>query len=168
MQTLKQKSALAAQLRHALIGKIKKRAQLAGLPEGSAAYRDWLAGIAEGKRSCGEMTLDELSAVCDRLEGKTPRGVDLWPEPSPHLQGAQIPTPKQWRLLGDLARKAGWTGLADPKLIDHCRRTAKIEELADLDRRALSDCIAGLERRIGQIRGKARRAVAKVAKDAGV
>ena len=67
------------------------------------------------------------------------------------------PTPKQWETLAGLASRAGWSGLDDFRLLAFARHTAKVADLGDLSRNAMSKVISGLSRRLAQLK-----AVAKV------
>ena len=132
-------------LRNALIGKIKAKAKLAGIEQGSEDYRQWLVNLG-GKPSCGDMDEAELSAVLDRLDGKSPKPRLLLPVASDKVTG-QIPTAQQWKYLHGLALDAGWSGLHGGRMVKHILHTAKVDALEDCNRKQVSDCIQGMERR---------------------
>lgn len=152
-------------LRHILLGKVHTAAKDAGLDSGTPEYESWLAGLSGGKTSCQQLDLGELSAICDQLAGKKrpahwQADWDDPPEASGHIQGSMIPTTKQWRYLGNLGRRLGWSGLKDKRMLAHIQRTAKVDALGDCDRDMVSKCINGLERRVAQITQKAESFVA--------
>ena len=136
---------VAKPLRNTLIGKVKAKAKLAGIESGSEDYRIWLINLC-GKSSCGAMDESELSALLDKLEGKTPKPRLLLPVASDKVTG-HLPTVQQWRFLHGLACDAGWNGLHDNRMIKHILHTAKVEVLEDCNRKQVSDCIQGMERR---------------------
>ena len=68
-----------------------------------------------------------------------------------------LPTAKQWETLAGLASRAGWSGLDDFRLLAFARHTAKVADLGELSRAAMSKVISGLTRRLAQLK-----AIAKV------
>ena len=134
-------------LRQSLIGKVKLKAKAAGIDQGSDDYRQWLNGLT-GKTSCADLTDDELSQLCDRLEGNTPSQAIGFPVASDRVSG-QLPTVQQWKFLHKLAKEFGWEGLRDARMLQHVTHTTKRVALEDCNRKEVSDCIKGLERRMG-------------------
>ena len=149
----------AAQLRAALIGKVHALAKRMGYDE--ATYRTVLL-TQTGKTSCREMSDRQLSRLAEALEclskGKPLPDAGKAPKASANGQGGQmLPTAKQWETLAGLASRAGWSGLDDFRLLAFARHTAKVADLGELSRAAMSKVISGLSRRLAQLK-----AVAKV------
>lgn len=149
----------AAQLRAALIGKVHALAKRMGYDD--ATYRTVLL-TQTGKTSCGEMTDRQLSRLAEALEclskGKPLPDARKAPQASANgLGGQMLPTAKQWETLAGLASRAGWSGLDDFRLLAFARHTAKVADLGELSRAAMSKVISGLTRRLAQLK-----AIAKV------
>lgn len=149
----------AAQLRAALIGKVHALATHMGYDE--ATYRTVLL-TQTGKTSCREMSDRQLSRLAEALEclskGKPLPDAGKPPQASANgLGGQMLPTAKQWETLAGLASRAGWSGLDDFRLLAFARHTAKVADLGELSRAAMSKVISGLSRRLAQLK-----AVAKV------
>ena len=66
------------------------------------------------------------------------------------VAGQALPTAKQWETLAALASRAGWSGLEDFRLLSFARHTAKVVELGELSRAAMSKVISGLSRMLAQ------------------
>lgn len=131
-------------LRSILIGKVKVKAKIQGLEDGSEEYRQWLKCYG-GKPSCADMSEAELSALLDRIEGNPVKIKAVLPVASDRVAG-QVPTAKQWRCLHSLALEAGWDGINGDRMLKHVRHTAKVDALEDCNRVQVSDCIKGLNR----------------------
>ena len=149
----------AAQLRAALIGKVHALAKRMGYDD--ATYRTVLL-TQTGKTSCREMSDRQLSRLAEALEclskGKPLPDAGKPPQASAKgLGGQMLPTAKQWETLAGLASRAGWSGLDDFRLLAFARHTAKVADLGELSRAAMSKVISGLSRRLAQLK-----AVAKV------
>ena len=149
----------AAQLRAALIRKVHVLARRMGYDE--ATYRMVLL-TQTGKTSCREMTDQQLSRLADALEclskGKPLPYAAKPPQASANgLGGQMLPTAKQWETLTALTLRVGWSGLNDFRLLAFVRRTAKVADLGELSRAAMSKVISGLTRWLAQ-----RKAAAKV------
>lgn len=149
----------AAQLRAALIGKVHALANRMGYDD--ATYRTVLL-TQTGKTSCREMSDRQLSRLAEALEclskGKPLPDAGKPPQASANgLGGQMLPTAKQWETLAGLASRAGWSGLDDFRLLAFARHTAKVADLGELSRAAMSKVISGLSRRLAQLK-----AVAKV------
>ena len=148
-----------AQLRAALIGKVHALAKRMGYDD--ATYRTVLL-TQTGKTSCREMTDRQLSRLAEALEclskGKPLPDTGKPPQASANgLGGQMLPTAKQWETLAGLTSRAGWSGLDDFRLLAFARHTAKVADLGELSRAAMSKVISGLTRRLAQLK-----AVAKV------
>lgn len=144
----------AAQLRAALIGKVHALAKKLGYDEDT--YRVVLL-TQTGKTSCKEMTDKQLSRLAEALEclskGKPLPDAGKAPQASPlGLAGQMLPTAKQWNTLAGLASRAGWSGLDDFRLLGFARHTAKVADLSELSRQAMSKVISGLSRRLTQLK----------------
>ena len=61
-----------------------------------------------------------------------------------------LPTAQQWETLAGLACRSGWNGLEDFRLLAFARHTAKVAELSELYRAAMSKVISGLSRWLAQ------------------
>ena len=149
----------AAQLRAALIGKVHALANRMGYDD--ATYRTVLL-TQTGKTSCREMSDRQLSRLAEALEclskGKPLTDAGKPPQASANgLGGQMLPTAKQWETLAGLASRAGWSGLDDFRLLAFARHTAKVADLGELSRAAMSKVISGLTRRLAQLK-----AIAKV------
>jgi len=136
------------QLRTALIGKVHALAKRMGYDD--ATYRTVLL-TQTGKTSCREMTDGQLSRLADALEclskGKPLPDTGKPPQASAKgLGGQMLPTAKQWETLTALASRAGWSGLNDFRLLAFVKRTAKVTDLSELSRAAMSKAISGLTR----------------------
>jgi len=141
-----------AQQRTALMGKVHVLAKKLGYDDGT--YRTLLL-TQTGKMSCRDMTDKQLSRLAEALEclskGKPMPEACRFPEASPNgLAGQTVPTLKQWETLEGLAVRAGWAGIADIRLLSFARHTAKVDELAELSRNAISKVISGLDRMLKQ------------------
>ena len=149
----------AAQLRAALIGKVHALAKRMGYDD--ATYRTVLL-TQTGKTSCRDMSDRQLSRLAEALEGLS-KGKPMpdsgkAPQASANgLGGQMLPTAKQWETLAGLASRAGWSGLDDFRLLAFARHTAKVADLGELSRTAMSKVISGLTRRLAQLK-----AIAKV------
>ena len=144
----------AAQLRAALIGKVHALAKRMGYDD--ATYRTVLL-TQTGKTSCREMTDRQLSRLAEALEclskGKPLPDAGKSPQASANGLGGQMqPTAKQWETLAGLASRAGWSGLDDFRLLAFARHTAKVADLGELSRAAMSKVIFGLTRRLAQLK----------------
>ena len=142
----------AAQLRAALIGKVHALAKRMGYDE--ATYRTVLL-TQTGKTSCKDMSDKQLSRLADALDclvkGKPLPDASNAPKASANgLAGQTLPTAKQWETLTALASRAGWSGLEDFRLLSFARHTAKVVELGELSRAAMSKVISGLSRMLAQ------------------
>jgi hypothetical protein len=143
---------LTAPRRAALMGKVHALAKKLGYDDGT--YRTVLL-TQTGKTSCRDMTDAQLSRLSDALEclslGKPmPPALNV-PQASPNLLGGQaLPTVKQWETLAALVHREGWSGLEDARLLRFARHTAKVDELAELSRAAMSKVISGLGRMLSQ------------------
>lgn len=141
-----------AQLRTALIGKVHALAKKLGYDE--ETYRVILL-TQTGKTSCRDMTDKQLSGLAEALECLS-KGVAMpdavkTPNASPRLLAGQaLPTPAQWETLAGIACRVGWSGLDDFRLLNFARRTAKVEELGELSRMAMSKLITGISRMLNQ------------------
>ena len=112
--------------------------------DGRDAYEDWLERLT-GKRSAGQLTLDDRIALIKRLrkDGLIPeRGRGGTGRTS---AGADRPTSAQWAKIGGLSRSMGWKGLEDPALKSFVKRTAKVESTRFLTRAQASAVIIGME-----------------------
>lgn len=143
-----------AQLRAALIGKVHTLAKRLGYDEDT--YRVVLL-TQTGKTSCKDMTDKQLSRLADVLEclskGKPLPDAGNAPKASPKgLAGQALPTAKQWETLAALTSRAGWSGLDDFRLLGFARHTAKVADLGELSRQAMSKVISGLSRRLAQLK----------------
>lgn len=141
-----------AQLRAALIGKVHALAKRLGYDEDT--YRVLLL-TQTGKTSCKDMTDKQLSRLAEALDclskGKAMPDAGSVPSASPKgLAGQVLPTVKQWETLTGLTRRAGWSGLEDFRLVAFARHTAKVVELGELSRAAMSKLISGLSRMLAQ------------------
>jgi hypothetical protein len=148
----------AAQLRAALIGKVHALAKRMGYDD--ATYRTVLL-TQTGKTSCRDMTDRQLSRLAEALEclskGKPLPDIGKPPQASANgLGGQMLPTAKQWETLAGLASRAGWSGLDDFRLLAFARHTAKVADLGELSRAAMSKVISGLSRRLAQLKGVAK------------
>lgn len=148
----------AAQLRAALIGKVHALAKRMGYDE--ATYRTVLL-TQTGKTSCREMSDRQLSRLAEALEclskGKPLPDAGKAPQASANgLGGQMLPTAKQWETLAGLASRAGWSGLDDFRLLAFARHTAKVADLGELSRAAMSKVISGLTRRLAQLKAAAK------------
>lgn len=143
--------------RHVLIGKVHVLAKQLGYDE--ATYRTVLL-TQTGKTSCVDMSLKQLSSLADGLE----RLVQGKPLPDGGgrpvnfhkglLAGAPIPTARQWAALEGLARRAGWSGLQDFRLLGFARHTVKVADLGEMTRAEASKVITGLGRMLEQKNAK--------------
>lgn len=145
----------ATQLRAALMGKVHALAKRLGYDE--ATYRMVLL-TQTGKTSCKDMTDRQLSRLAEALEclskGKSLPDSGKQPKVSgAGLGGQMLPTAKQWETLAGLASRAGWSGLDDFHLLAFARHTAKVVELGELSRTAMSKVISGLCRMLAQRAG---------------
>jgi len=141
-----------AQLRAALIGKVHTLAKRLGYDEDT--YRVVLL-TQTGRTSCKDMTDKQLSRLADALDclakGKAMPEAGNVPQASPNgLAGQMLPTVRQWDTLAGLAHRAGWSGLDDFRLLSFARHTAKVVELGELSRAAMSKVISGLGRMLAQ------------------
>lgn len=148
----------AAQHRAALIGKIHALAKKLGYDDGT--YRMVLL-TQTGKTSCKDMSDRQLSRLADALEclskGKPMPDASNAPQASCNgLGGQMLPTAKQWETLAGLASRAGWSSLDDFRLLAFARRTAKVADLGELSRGAMSKVISGISRMLAQQAGAAR------------
>jgi len=148
-----------AQLRAALIGKVHALAKRMGYDD--ATYRTVLL-TQTGKTSCRDMSDRQLSRLAEALEclskGKPLPDAGKPPQASANgLGGQMLPTAKQWETLAGLASRAGWSGLDDFRLLAFALHTAKVADLGELSRAAMSKVLSGLSRRLAQLK-----AVAKV------
>lgn len=148
----------AAQLRAALIGKVHALAKRMGYDD--TTYRTVLL-TQTGKTSCREMTDRQLSRLAEALEclskGKPLPEAGKPPQASANgLGGQMLPTAKQWETLTGLASRAGWSGLDDFRLLAFARHTAKVADLGELSRNAMSKVISGLSRRLAQLKATAK------------
>ncbi len=147
-----------AQLRAALIGKVHALAKRMGYDE--ATYRTVLL-TQTGKTSCREMSDRQLSRLAEALEclskGKPLPDAGKPPQASANgLGGQMLPTAKQWETLAGLTSRAGWSGLDDFRLLAFARHTAKVADLGELSRAAMSKVISGLTRRLAQLKAAAK------------
>ncbi|MBC7954071.1 MAG: regulatory protein GemA [Rhodospirillaceae bacterium] len=125
--------------RNKLIAKIKVGAKNIRLVDDD--YRDFLALHGGGKRSCKDMTDDQLKKVAAALDTK-----GAYPDVNQGGTGDDRPTDAQRRKLAALARDRDWDGLTDDRLIAFVKRTTGVEAMRFLTRAAMSDVITGLER----------------------
>lgn len=139
--------------RHALIGLAHKAAVLAGLDEDA---RRAVQVEVTGKESCGAMTDTQLRAL---LRHYRARGVDIY---IPHASPAGRITEAQ---RATIARLAASIGLDDAQLQAFIARTAKVDSVDFLTKRAASGIISGLERWAKQ-RGADTRSKTRAAIDA--
>jgi phage gp16-like protein len=123
--------------RKKLIAKIKLGVKALGLDDDT--YRDFLA-VHGGKRSCADLSDAALKTVADALEAR-----GAFPDRSKGGGGGDRPTEPQRRKLAALVRARGWDGLDDARLTAFVRRTAGVDGVRFLTRRAMSDVITGLE-----------------------
>lgn len=145
-----------AQRRTALIGKVHALAKKLGYEEDT--YRTVLL-TQTGKTSCRDMTDKQLSRLAEVLDclvqGKPMPEAPKVPQASPNgLGGQMLPTAKQWETLAALAHREGWSGLEDVRLLSFVRRTAKVADLSELSRAAMSKVISGLLRYLAQQKAK--------------
>ena len=148
----------AAQLRAALIGKVHALAKRMGYDD--ATYRTVLL-TQTGKTSCRDMSDRQLSRLAEALEclskGKPLPDAGKPPQASANgLGGQMLPTAKQWETLAGLTSRAGWSGLDDFRLLAFARHTAKVADLGELSRAAMSKVISGLSRRLAQLKAAAK------------
>lgn len=139
--------------RHTLIGLAHKAATLAGLDEDA---RRAVQVEVTGVESCGAMTDAQLRIL---LRHYRARGVDIYiPHASPpgRITEAQRAT---------IARLAASIGLDDAQLQAFVARTAKVDSVDFLTKRAASGIISGLERWARQ-RGADTRSKTRAAIDA--
>lgn len=141
-----------AQLRAALIGKVHTLAKRLGYDEDT--YRVVLL-TQTGKTSCKDMSDKQLSRLADALDclakGKPLPDASNAPKASANgLAGQTLPTAKQWETLAALTSRAGWSGLEDFRLLSFARHTAKVVELGELSRAAMSKVISGMSRMLAQ------------------
>lgn len=143
--------------RNVLIGKVHALAKQLDYDE--ATYRTVLL-TQTGKTSCRDMSLKQLSGLADGLE----RLVQGKPLPDGDerplslykglLAGAPMPTARQWAALGGLARRAGWSGLQDFRLLGFARHTVKVADLGEMTRAEAGKVITGLSRMLKQNNAK--------------
>ena len=140
--------------RAALIGKVHAIVKQLGYDDDT--YRTILL-TQTGKTSCKDLSVVQLSRLADALsrmmQGKPmpEHRARNAPQPSaPSLAGQTLPTAKQWETLEGLCRRAGWTGLEDIRMLAFSHHTAKVVELGDLSRTAMSKVISGMSRMLAQ------------------
>lgn len=99
------------------------------------------AGVASSK----ELTLEGFDAVMAEFHrlgfihtkgGRKPRGAGG--------TTGNRPTPAQWRLLEDRARRVGYAGLEDPRFVAWVKPRGKVEHPRFLDREGAQRVIAAL------------------------
>lgn len=107
-------------------------------------YRELLRRAA-GVTSSKELTLSGFDAVMAEFHrlgfvhtkgGRKPRGAGG--------TTGNRPTPAQWRLLEDRARRVGYAGLEDPRFVAWVKPRGKVEHPRFLDREGAQRVIAAL------------------------
>lgn len=137
-----------------VIGKVHLLAKQLGFDEDT--YRTALLAHT-GRTSCKEMTDAQLGRLAEALDflakGKLMPGPAALPA-NRHKDigtGQAVPTTKQWEVLEGLARRAGWSGLQDFRLLAFARHTTKVADLGEMSRSGMSKLIIGLNRRLSQL-----------------
>lgn len=124
------------------------------------SYRALLERLT-GKRSCRDMSGQELQLVVDHL--RTQGAIEQ--RTRGHYPGGagefdNRPTAAQMGTIERLAGAAGYAGLTDPRFAAFLRRTAHVDSARFLDRARASRVISGLVQ-VARWRGRSRRAASE-------
>lgn len=115
-----------------------------GLDEGEyRAILDRVAGVASS-RELSRQSFDSLLVEFKRL-GFHQEGRDGVPRGAGQGSDDNRPTKPQWRLLGDLARQAGFESFEDPRFVNWQKSRSGVEHPRFLDMHGLNKLIAALK-----------------------
>lgn len=139
-------------MRYALYAKAHVLAQQLGFDDDT--YRTVLM-TQTGKTSCKDLADKQLSSFVETLERFTGKKASPAPRNAPEasakrLAGQVLPTAAQWKTLEGISARLGWHGLDDFRLLSFALRTAKVSDLNELSRAAMSKLITGLLRMTAQ------------------